>query len=102
VQDLAISQNRLVEIAKKVTGAEGWELQVIDTAQGEKESYEKLGKGQVDMSVWIGFLARAIWAEGYGGDFSGRLDNELFGIGEMSEGELEDVIRGVVNGGGKA
>jgi len=96
VQDLAISQNRLVEVAKKVTGPDGWDLGEVDTAEVEKESYEKLKKGQVDMSVWIGFLVRAIWAKDYGGDFSGRLDNELFGIKELTEGELEDVIKGIV------
>ena len=34
----------------------------------------------------------SVLGKGYGGDFSGHLDNELLGIQEMSDEELEDVI----------
>lgn len=41
----------------------------------------------------LGFLKRATFAEGYGSDFIMKNDNEMLGLKEMSEQEVEEVVR---------
>jgi hypothetical protein len=39
-----------------------------------------------------GFIKRAVWGEGYGSHF-GHVDNELLGIGMMSEREIGEPVK---------
>jgi hypothetical protein len=41
----------------------------------------------------LGFCIVGSWDPEYGCDFSGRVDNELLGVKEMSEEELKGFIR---------
>ena len=95
VHDAALSLKDLLRLAKRALGDEGWtEVDGGTAAAGEKASYEKLARGEKDMGVFVGFLMAAIFREGYGGLF-GEVDNEMFGIGQMGEGEIVEVIRKV-------
>ena len=92
VHDAVVTQKQLAQLAGKK-----WEAPNVDTAVLEKESYAELGKEQPDFtSAMYGFLKRAVWGEGYGGEFT-EVDNELLGIKMMSEKELEDVVKEYVH-----
>lgn len=83
------SLKELFEIAKKVTGPEGWKAEVKNTEDALKEGYAKLEKGEMDR---MAFIASSIWGEGYGCDFQ-KVDNELLGVKQLSDAELESFLR---------
>ncbi|OAL27572.1 hypothetical protein AYO22_03476 [Fonsecaea multimorphosa] len=91
VQDIAISQKRLLEIAQKLTPEETWTVETADTAQMEAEAREQLSKGSSDPRIWYAFVKRAGFGDGYGSHFQ-ELDNDLLGIPEMTEGEIESLM----------
>ncbi|KAI9705602.1 MAG: hypothetical protein M1836_006358 [Candelina mexicana] len=96
VHEAVVSQNQLHSIAKKVGGKSG-EVEVIKTEDLEKFGYEQLQKGNLGMETWVAFIKRALFGEGYGGAFP-KTDNEILGVGKLSDGELEEIVAKVVKG----
>lgn len=89
-----LTQKKFLEIAQRVVGKDGWQITEANTADLEKQSYEILKQDPGNIYGWIpGFLKRAIFAEGYGGSFSQNNDNEMLGLKELSESEVEDIVR---------
>ena len=94
VHGAKLTQNKFLELAQKVVGENGWEITKISTEEVQRKSYEELKSGQGNiMGAMIGFLKVAIYGDGYGGDFSSNNDNKLLGLKELSESEVEEVIR---------
>ncbi|RFU27357.1 hypothetical protein B7463_g8981, partial [Scytalidium lignicola] len=87
IQDIAISQRRLLALAQKLTPQETWSVETADTAQLEAEAREQLSKGYSDPRIWYAFIKRAGFGDGYGSHFE-KLDNDLLSIPEMTEGEV--------------
>jgi nucleoside-diphosphate-sugar epimerase len=93
VHSTRVTQNQLIRYAKEKDGVE-WDVSVKDTDTIKKESLEELEKGEeadVDAAM-LGFAVVAMFDEEYGCDFSGRLDNEVLGVKEMSEKEVRGVV----------
>ncbi|KAK5110873.1 hypothetical protein LTR85_000711 [Meristemomyces frigidus] len=89
-----LTQKKLLEIAQKVVSEEGWQVNDVSTEDVEKASWASLKSKPEDVFGWVmGFLKRPIFAEGYGGDFSGGNDNELLGLKSLSDEKIEDVVR---------
>ena len=99
VKDIDISQNQLLEIAKKVDPGKKWEEPtVIETADVEKSSYESLAKGEYTMPVMIGFILRALFGPPeYGSQFT-KTDNELLGIKGKTEADVEALFKSLIHG----
>lgn len=99
VKDIDISQNQLLEIAKKIDPERAWEEPIhVDTAELEKSSYESLAKGEVTPPVMIAFLIRVIFGPPeYGGRFT-KTDNELLGIKGKTEADVEALLRSLIDG----
>lgn len=94
LQGTAITQNKLLEIAQAAAGKDGWQITNVNSAEEEKKSYELLQKDPSNAWAWVpGFLKRAIYAEGYGGLFTKKHDNEMLGLKELSEKEVEEIVR---------
>ncbi|KAI0119570.1 NAD(P)-binding protein [Daldinia grandis] len=93
VHNVQISLKGLLEQAKKVVGSEGWTTEVKSTEESLKQAYAGLEKGDNDIMT---FIAAAIWGEGYGSHFQ-KVDNDLLGVKEFSDAELQDFIKGFVN-----
>ncbi|KAI1207829.1 NAD(P)-binding protein [Annulohypoxylon truncatum] len=92
VQDAAISQKQLAGYLKKVVGADGWKETVTSSAEGLQLGQEELKKPQPNgFLIFIGGLKAAVWAEGYGGLFT-KLDNDLLGIKQLTDAEVEEVV----------
>ncbi|KAI0377905.1 NAD(P)-binding protein [Hypomontagnella monticulosa] len=89
VHSTSKSLNQLLEIAKKVTGPEGWKSEVKSTDDALKGAYAKLEKGEIDR---MGFIAASIWGEGYGCDFQ-KVDNDLLGVKQLNDAELEAFLK---------
>jgi hypothetical protein len=98
IHDTAITQNGLIQMVKLIDGKE-WSTTRADTEQVKKESYDELKKDNPDFGkAMYGFLPSAVWGEGSGADFSGKTWNKLFGIPEMSEAEVKDLLEKILKG----
>ncbi|KAI1098347.1 NAD(P)-binding protein [Jackrogersella minutella] len=92
VQSAALTQRQLEGYLQKVVGADGWKENVTSIAEGLKQGEEELKKEQPNFGlVFLPTLKAAIWGEGYGGLFQ-KLDNDLVGVKELSDAELEDLV----------
>ena len=90
VQSAVVTQNGLLATAKKVTGKE-YETRPVDSLEHEKEARDALKRG--DTSKLTNFIRRAMWGEGFGSKFdTAKLDNELFGVKELTEKQLEELV----------
>ena len=99
VKDIDVSQNQLLDIAKKVDPGKTWEEPIqIDTAELEKSSYESLAKGEVTPPVMLAFLFRVIFGPPeYGGRFA-KTDNELLGVKGKTEADVEALLESFLHG----
>ena len=94
VHGARLTQNKFLEIAQRVVGKEGWQITEKSSSETEKQSYEDLKNDPGNFLGWaFGFLMRAIYGEGFGGDFSKNNDNEFLGLTELNEKEVEDIVR---------
>ncbi|KAI1136414.1 NAD(P)-binding protein [Hypoxylon sp. FL0543] len=92
VQDAALSLKELEEYLKKAVGADGWKENVTSIAEGLKQTEEEIKRGDLSVGAMaLSSLKAAMWGEGYGGHFQ-KLDNDLFGIKQLTDAEIADVI----------
>ncbi|KAH8746157.1 hypothetical protein F5882DRAFT_342250 [Hyaloscypha sp. PMI_1271] len=92
VQDAVVTQNKLLAIAKKYLPGKVWEPVHVDLAEIKAESDAKFEQGTYDISTLYSYLFVAIFQENYGGRLE-RTDNDLFGLQEMTEEEIEEVVK---------
>jgi hypothetical protein len=92
IQDRTISQNHLLEIAKKVAPEKKWEPVTVQIADVKKNSDEKLAKGEVTMEAMYGYLFVSVFDEAYGGRFE-KLDNDLLGVPTSTDADVEAVFK---------
>ncbi|KAL7802189.1 hypothetical protein V8C44DRAFT_345693 [Trichoderma aethiopicum] len=92
IHDAVVTQNKLIELTKKIDGRD-WQLTYVDSAVICAEAHLEYQKPDADIAKGLmPLLHISVLGKGYGGDFSGHLDNELLGIKEMSDEELQGVI----------
>lgn len=98
IQDIAITQVELLEMAQELTKGDGgkeWVVIDVDTAQLELEAYSDLEKGLLSPQIFYSFAVRGGFAYGYGGHFQ-TLDNELLGIQQMERSQVRELVREAV------
>ncbi|CAG8981977.1 hypothetical protein HYALB_00004843 [Hymenoscyphus albidus] len=95
IQDIAISQNRIVEIAKKVKPEKAQGPVQVKTADTKAASDAALAKGDYSEGTMIPYLFTAIFAEGYGNLYP-KLDNELVGLKPYTEADVEALVKSVL------
>lgn len=90
-----MTQNRLLALLKRFTGdADGWSVTHSSTVEREGEAYAALQRDPGDFAVWaVMMLQCAVWGAKFGNDFSGENDNEMLGLRELGEGEIEEIVR---------
>lgn len=92
VHETATTLKKLAAMGKHATGADGWQENVVSIDEQLETAWAELKKDQPNPDNFVyGFLRAGIWGEGYGGHFE-RLDNELLGIKELSDAELQDLV----------
>ncbi|KAL8719401.1 MAG: hypothetical protein Q9225_003586 [Loekoesia sp. 1 TL-2023] len=99
VQDAVVTQNQLITLAKNLGQGGVWDTKVVATESLEQSAYAELGKlakgEQADPSWPFSFIKRAVWGEGYGGQFP-KVDNELLGVKGLSESEIQGLIKNFI------
>ncbi len=98
VQDITVSQKKLLEIAKKADPQKKWETVDVSLADVEKDSNEKLARGEVTMEVMYSYIFLAICGEGYGALME-KTDNELLGVEEKTDADVEAIWKKALAGG---
>lgn len=94
IHGTAITQNKLLEIAQRLVGKDGWEVTHSTTEDIEKKGHEILKNDPGNVFGWImPFIIAAIYGKDYDCDFSSNNDNELLGIKALTEQDVEDVVR---------
>lgn len=81
MQTVRATQLELLAAVEEATGIE-LEHVDVDTQTGADEASEAMGKG--DFSKMVNFIRRAIFAQGFGSDFEGKLGNGLVGVEEVT------------------
>jgi NmrA-like family len=91
IYSAAVSERQVTKLASKLTGIEFKEKHLsIETIT--REAFEAVEKG--DMSKMGNFYVPFCFGDGYGGDFRDRAANEMLGLKEMTEAELEETMKG--------
>lgn len=92
VQDTATTLKHLTALGKKATGAEGWTETEIAIDDLLEEAWAELKKPQPNPANFaFQFIRASIFGEGYGSHFQ-KLDNELLGIQELNDSELQALV----------
>ncbi|KAI0402342.1 NAD(P)-binding protein [Xylaria palmicola] len=93
VQNAAPTLRELKAAAEKVTGGGAWQGKVVSVVDDVlAPAYAELEKASPDPQKFaIPMIIASIWGEGAGGHFQ-KLDNELLGIKEFTEAEIEAVV----------
>ena len=93
VQDMVVSQNKLLSIAKKVAPekTKTWEPVPTSLATIKSASDEGLSKGQFTPAVLVEYIFVSLFGEGYGARME-KTDNELLGITGKTDVDLEAIL----------
>jgi len=93
VHDIAISQKKLLELARKVAPERNWSPVIVNMDERKKWLKSKADEGDYTSGpVVFGYLGLAVFQDGYGGRLP-TLDNELLGIKEMTDADVEALWR---------
>ncbi|KFY38222.1 hypothetical protein V494_04479 [Pseudogymnoascus sp. VKM F-4513 (FW-928)] len=95
VQSIATSQNKLLDVVKKLTPGKTQEPQYVSTEDVFNDSNAKLAKGNYSEGVMFGYIFVAMFGEGYGAAYE-TTDNELLGVTSLTEADVEDILKPIV------
>lgn len=91
VQDVAVSQKELVEIAKSIDGV-SWTIEQADTSEAVASALSELSKPNPDLfSAAFNQVRRVVFSAAAKPKFL-QLDNQLLGVPEMTPSQLREVI----------
>ncbi|AEO70603.1 uncharacterized protein THITE_45193, partial [Thermothielavioides terrestris NRRL 8126] len=91
VHSVVTTQSKLLEMAQKAVGPDGWTVKKLSIEAMLESSWADIKQGKHNLQTMLGFIVAASWGEGFGGHFS-QTDNELLGIKPMSDEELQGVV----------
>ncbi|KAL6922408.1 hypothetical protein FSHL1_006368 [Fusarium sambucinum] len=86
------TQKELAELSKRALGEEGWKTKDVDTKEAFEKAMVQLQAGQVDMQVIGDIIRFSISTPGYIQELE-KTDNDLLGVKEMSDTEVQELIR---------
>ncbi|KAM3553735.1 hypothetical protein MY1884_006512 [Beauveria asiatica] len=84
LEDIKISQQRLLELANKAAPEKPWEVSYVKVDHLVKVAGENLAKGIFTFDNIAPFIHKSFVSPGYGGNFE-KSDNELLGLGHSSD-----------------
>ncbi|KAH7342522.1 hypothetical protein BKA65DRAFT_430386 [Rhexocercosporidium sp. MPI-PUGE-AT-0058] len=95
VEEIALSQNRLLALAKKLTPNRSWEPIHVDLDAMKATSDARLEQGLFDDETFFPYIYMAGFGEGYGAKLE-KVDNELLGVKRITEADVETIMKPVV------
>ena len=92
VQETATTMNKLAAMGKKAVGADGWKEDIVSVDKLVEQGWAELKKDKPNPAVFaVNFIVASICGEGYGSHFE-KLDNELLGLEQMSDAEVQSLV----------
>ena len=95
IEDIKITQNKLLKLAKEVAPGKPWKIQNIDLDAIIKQSDTKLEQGILDYDGFISYIYLSFLDPKYGGAFK-RVDNELLGIKGKTEKDITELLKKII------
>lgn len=95
VEDLHLSQNQVLDIAKKLTPGKTWEPVPVDTTALVATSNERLSKGLLDSETFYPYVIAALFGKPYSSKFQ-KLDNEILGIKGKTLADVEELLQSIL------
>jgi hypothetical protein len=93
VQDMTLSQNRILRIVRKLAPSKRLEPVYTNTVKIEKLANERVAKGDLTIDVMYEYLTLSIFGEGTGG-LMAKTDNKLLGVlGDKTDADVEAILR---------
>ncbi|KAK9775243.1 putative oxidoreductase-protein [Seiridium cardinale] len=90
VHDTSTTLNKLLAMAQRVVGEDGWTISKPSVEQ-LSDTWDGIKKGNFNWPTLSGFVVTASVGKDYGGTFESA-DNKLLGIPEMTEAELQAAV----------
>lgn len=90
IHDIAVTQNQLLKIAKKVAPEKIWAPVPTSTAEMYNAANAALAKG--DHSLMYDYIVVGVVAEGYGSLFE-NTENKLLGVPGKTEADIEAIFK---------
>jgi hypothetical protein len=91
-QSIAISQNKLLDLVKKLAPGKTQEPQYVSTQDVFNDSNAKLAQGDYSESTMFGYILVSMFGEGYGAVHE-KVDNELLGVPSLTEADVEAILK---------
>ncbi|KAI5805133.1 hypothetical protein EDC01DRAFT_715868 [Geopyxis carbonaria] len=95
VQSIRTTAEKILGVVEKTVGSK-FNTSIVSTEELEKKAADKISNG--DFSGFVDQIIRVVYGEEYGGDFEGRISNELLGVKQLNEVELEVVVQEAIKG----
>ncbi|RFU82039.1 oxidoreductase [Trichoderma arundinaceum] len=91
-QSVAISQTKILELAKEIAPHRDWQPEVVKLDDLTRAADERLARGIKDAETFTPYILRAINDPRYGPKFE-NLDNELLGLKQSTEAEIKEIVK---------
>ena len=92
VHDTATNLKKLATMGKKAVGSGDWQEPVVSVDEVLDQAWAELKKEKPNPGIFVyNFIRASILGEGYGSHFE-KTDNELLGIPEMSDAEVQSLV----------
>ena len=95
VDDIKVTQNQLLALAKKAAPQKDWQPQQVKLDDLLAGADARLAKGLYDMETFVPYIFRAILDPACGGNFT-KTDNELLGLKGKTEEDVIDIIKKLI------
>lgn len=92
IKDTDVSQNKLLDLAKKAAPGKPWEATHVKLDDVTDKADARLAQGLLDAETFVPYLYRANFDPSYEPVFE-KTDNELLGIKLMTDDEVFEVVK---------
>ncbi|PNY25461.1 Uncharacterized protein TCAP_04595 [Tolypocladium capitatum] len=96
VEDLKLSQNQLLGLAKQVAPEKPWEVVEDSLAAATTKANERLAQGLFDFETFMPYINRASFDPEFGCNFQ-KPENELLGLKGKTEADVIELLKQVLN-----
>ncbi|KFX85799.1 hypothetical protein V490_09403 [Pseudogymnoascus sp. VKM F-3557] len=95
VQSIVTSQNKLLDIVKKLAPGKTQEPQHVSTEDIFNDSNAKLAKGDYSEGNMFAYILVSMFGEGYGAAHE-TIDNEVLGVTSLTEADVEALLKSII------
>ncbi|KAK2603545.1 hypothetical protein QQS21_004314 [Conoideocrella luteorostrata] len=96
LEDVKVSQNELLSIAKRVASNKSWQPRHTTLDEATAAADERLKQGTVDVHTVAPYLYRSIFDPAHGGNFQ-KNDNAILGVTAKDKKVIEEVFAKIIS-----